>query len=68
MPHHYDHHMGKNQDANWCVTHPFFDWVMGTREPYYGTEAYERDQERRRERQARTGDSETTPPEQRAAA
>ena len=31
---HYDHHMGKNQDANWCVTWPWFDWVMGTRERY----------------------------------
>jgi hypothetical protein len=31
---HYDHHMGKNQDANWCVTWPWFDWVMGTRERF----------------------------------
>ena len=23
--------MGRNQDANWCVTKPFFDYVMGTR-------------------------------------
>ncbi len=30
---HYDHHMGRNQDANWCVTRPWFDWIMGTREP-----------------------------------
>ena len=22
LPWHYDHHMGPNQDANWCVTHP----------------------------------------------
>lgn len=29
---HYDHHMGRNQDANWCVSYPWFDWVMGTRE------------------------------------
>ena len=28
---HYDHHMGKDQDANWCVTWPWFDWLMGTR-------------------------------------
>ncbi len=34
LPWHYDHHMGKNQDANWCVTHPFFDHVMGTRVVY----------------------------------
>ena len=32
---HYDHHMGKDQNANWCVTHPFFDHVMGTRKVYY---------------------------------
>lgn len=33
MRSHYDHHMGRNQDANWCVTRPWFDWIMGTREP-----------------------------------
>ncbi len=32
LPWHYDHHMGKNQHANWGVTRPWFDWVMGTRE------------------------------------
>ena len=32
LPWHWDHHLGKNQDANWCVTHPFFDYLMGTRE------------------------------------
>jgi hypothetical protein len=26
--------MGKDQNANWCVTHPFFDYVMGTRKKY----------------------------------
>jgi Fatty acid hydroxylase superfamily len=31
MRSHYDHHMGKDQDTNWCVTRPWFDWVMGTR-------------------------------------
>ncbi len=31
VPWHVDHHLGRNQDANWCVTHPFFDHVMGTR-------------------------------------
>ena len=30
---HYDHHMGRDQDANWCVTRPWFDWIMGTRRP-----------------------------------
>lgn len=29
---HYDHHMGCNPNANWCVTRPWFDYVMGTRE------------------------------------
>ncbi|MBS2022791.1 MAG: hypothetical protein JST92_10295 [Deltaproteobacteria bacterium] len=37
---HYDHHMGKDQNSNWCVTHPFFDHVMGTRKAYaYGVGA-----------------------------
>ncbi len=31
LPWHYDHHMNANQDANWCVTRPWFDYVMGTR-------------------------------------
>lgn len=31
LPWHVDHHLGKNPDANWCVTHPWFDRVMGTR-------------------------------------
>jgi hypothetical protein len=30
---HYDHHMGANQNANWCVTHPWFDLLLGTRLP-----------------------------------
>jgi hypothetical protein len=34
MTGHYDHHMGLNQDSNWCVTRPWFDWIMGTRERY----------------------------------
>ncbi|MBO6940261.1 MAG: sterol desaturase family protein [Deltaproteobacteria bacterium] len=50
---HYDHHMGPNQDANWCVTHPFFDHVMGTRKPYAHTEREARDIERKKKRQAR---------------
>ena len=28
---HYDHHMGRNPSANWCVTKPWFDYLMGTR-------------------------------------
>jgi hypothetical protein len=38
LPWHYDHHMGPNQHANWCVSWPWFDWIMGTREKYVGTE------------------------------
>ena len=38
LPWHYDHHMGPDQDANWCVTKPWFDEIMGTRIPYVGTE------------------------------
>jgi hypothetical protein len=34
MPWHYDHHMGRDQNANWCVLHPWFDHVMGTRKKY----------------------------------
>lgn len=34
LKHHYDHHMGLDQDANWCVTKPWFDWLMGTRIDY----------------------------------
>ncbi|TNE46521.1 MAG: hypothetical protein EP343_23230 [Deltaproteobacteria bacterium] len=43
LPWHYDHHMGPNQDANWCVTRPWFDVLMGTREPYVGTEQEQND-------------------------
>ena len=53
LPWHYDHHMGPNQDANWCVSWPWFDWVMGTRERFVGTPLEEasargREGERRR--------------------
>lgn len=53
LPWHYDHHMAPNQDANWCVTRPWFDQLMGTREPYVGTAQEAEDlarAERRRER------------------
>ena len=33
LPWHYDHHMGKVQDANWCVTRPWFDYLLRTRVP-----------------------------------
>ena len=47
LPWHYDHHMGPDQDTNWCVTRPWFDQVMGTRRPYVGTEAEARHEVRR---------------------
>jgi sterol desaturase/sphingolipid hydroxylase (fatty acid hydroxylase superfamily) len=53
LPWHYDHHMGPNQNANWCVSRPWFDHLMGTREPYVGTEKEEQDRLRRAERKVR---------------
>ena len=50
VPWHYDHHMGPNQDANWCVTKPWFDILLGTREPYVGTEREAQDEAKRRKR------------------
>jgi sterol desaturase/sphingolipid hydroxylase (fatty acid hydroxylase superfamily) len=34
LKHHFDHHMGREQDANWCVTKPWFDYLLGTRIDY----------------------------------
>jgi len=34
LPWHYDHHMGKNQNTNWCVVHPLADYILGTRRKY----------------------------------
>src|SRR5262245_50757626 len=53
LPWHYDHHMGPDQDANWCVTKPWFDHLMGTRKPYLGTERERQDRERAERRKAR---------------
>ena len=47
LPWHYDHHMAPNQDMNWCVTFPLWDYVMGTRLVYKGTEREKLDIERR---------------------
>lgn len=52
VPWHYDHHMGANQHANWCVTFPLMDYVMGTRIPYAGTEAERLDQQKEQRRAA----------------
>jgi hypothetical protein len=41
--------MGPDQDANWCVTHPFFDHLMGTRKVWLGTAAQRADETRRLE-------------------
>lgn len=53
LPWHYDHHMGPNQHANWCVTRPWMDELMGTREPYVGTEREREDIAKRERLQAR---------------
>jgi len=37
LPWHVDHHLGPNQDANWCVTHPWCDVLFGTRQGWIGT-------------------------------
>tara|TARA_B100001250_G_scaffold302499_1_gene264230 strand:- start:106 stop:549 length:444 start_codon:yes stop_codon:yes gene_type:complete len=34
LPWHYEHHMGRNQNANWCVICPLMDHIMGTREKW----------------------------------
>jgi len=36
LPWHVAHHMGRDQDTNWCVTNPWFDKVMQTAEPMPG--------------------------------
>ncbi len=30
LPWHYHHHM-TNDEVNWCITHPLFDYLMNTR-------------------------------------
>ena len=42
VPWHWDHHMGSREavNANWCVTSPFFDYIMHTRVKYYNTGEY----------------------------
>jgi sterol desaturase/sphingolipid hydroxylase (fatty acid hydroxylase superfamily) len=51
LPWHYDHHMGPNQNSNWGVVRPWMDILMGTREPYVGTEREARDRKRRADRE-----------------
>ena len=52
-PWHWDHHMGKNQDANWCVTMPLMDHILGTRVYYYGTPQYTKDKLKRAKRSSK---------------
>jgi len=33
VPHHYAHHMGKDQDCNWNITIPVSDLLFGTYKP-----------------------------------
>jgi hypothetical protein len=46
VPWHYDHHMSKNQHANWCVTVPIWDHILNTRVYYLGTSDYTLDENR----------------------
>lgn len=62
LPWHYDHHMGPNQHANWCVTYPWTDWVMGTRIPYAGTAKEADDLARKAARSARADTAVRTEP------
>lgn len=62
LPWHADHHLGRNQNANWCVTHPFFDYVMGTRERYLGTRLEAEDLARHAHAPSGRADSERTAP------
>lgn len=31
LPWHYEHHLGGEGDANWCISWPWFDWLLNTR-------------------------------------
>jgi len=50
VPWHWDHHMGPRRavEANWCVSNPLFDNLMGTRVKYYLTTEYFLDQLKRK--------------------
>ena len=63
LPWHYDHHMAPDQDANWGVTRPWFDHVMGTRKPWLGTAAHHEDEARRARRRAAKEAAPTAEPE-----
>ncbi len=59
LPWHVDHHMGRNQDSNWCVTWPMMDWILNTREKYVGTEVYAKDEAKKASRMASSSSSPT---------
>ncbi len=61
LPWHYDHHMAPDQDKNWCVTFPLWDYVMGTRLHYKGTEREKIDIERRMRKATVTANKKITP-------
>lgn len=53
LPWHVDHHLGPNPEANWCVTRPWFDVVLGTRTPWVGTPREAEDRAQAAKRAAR---------------
>lgn len=64
LPWHVDHHLGPNPEANWCVTKPWADLILGTREPWLGTDREKEDVARRadlEERRARRRARDATP-------
>jgi hypothetical protein len=54
VPWHVDHHMGPDQNANWCVTKPWTDILLGTRQHYVGTPKEREDMDRAAQRLAKT--------------
>lgn len=57
LPWHVDHHLGPDQHANWCVTWPGMDYLLGTRKPWVGTAA----EVQRRAPRPRRGDAPQPP-------
>jgi sterol desaturase/sphingolipid hydroxylase (fatty acid hydroxylase superfamily) len=53
--------MAPDQDKNWCVTFPLWDYVMGTRLHYKGTEREKIDIERRMRKATVTANKKITP-------
>lgn len=55
VPWHMDHHLARDQDANWGVVLPLWDHLLGTRVVYLGTETERADTARRLARLAKLG-------------